>query len=204
MTETVRTTITTALRMLGVSGTEGEMAPPAYYTNTIGLPRLKGLYLQFISAGRFGPMTEVLITEDYEAGENERITVDSDVDLDITLPLIISDTNAAGTTVDRAVYDRSVVQITGGSSYLYDAGQTVDPWCEIEALTLDSETPLGARYANHIAALLAVDISPECGVVPSSVVAGLAETARAILRFKPPIRVAIDSAVLRANPRIFC
>lgn len=192
--------------MLGVSGTEGEMAPSAYYESTVGLPALKGLYLQFISSGRFGPIRNLSVTEATEAMENERISDISGTGVTITFPTTIEDTTydpvqGTVTTADRAPRDRSVIIIEGGSTYLYDEGQTSDPWIEIEAITLDSETPLGARYATYIAALLAVLIGPEVGFEAGTTVKGLAEAGRAALRMKPPIRVNADAAVLRGLAR---
>jgi len=206
MTVTCREVITRALRMLGVDGTEGSPAPTPHNSVVIGLRGLKGLYLQFVMSGRFGPIRNLSVDEATEAMENERISDISGSGVTITFPVTVEDTvydpvQGAVSTEDRAPRDRSVIIIEGGSTYIYDEGQTVDPWCEIEALTLDSEAPLGARFDNYLCALLAVMIAPECQVRPSDEVKGFAQAGRAAFRMKPPIRVNAETAVLRGLAR---
>lgn len=193
---TVRQTITRAYRMLGVLG-EGNRAPSADQA-VDGLEALGSLYLQLISAGRFGPMTDVAVEEAYTAGENERIADISGLSVAITLPTTIADTDENGDATTRAPQDRSVVQIAGGSTYIYDIGNPGEAkWVSVDSLTLDSVTPLSARYATPIAALLACAIAAETGFDPPAMVLSMAEAGRATLRIKKPIAVAAPRPLLR-------
>jgi hypothetical protein len=192
---TCREGVTRTLRYLGLVS-EGQPAPSAYDAQN-ALQALQNVYLEFISAGRFGPSTDVLISADYTASENERVINETVTDYTISLPDTIDTTDACGATVTRAPYDRSFVIVAGGSTFLYDAD--LAGWQEIEALTLDSDMPLGRRYFLGLAALTALAL-PELGDPPPFVVS-LAETARAKLRAKPPIKVSTESPVLRTLSR---
>jgi hypothetical protein len=192
---TCRDAITRALRFLSVVS-EGQPAANAYDAQN-GLEALKNVYLEFISAGRFGPITNVLASANYTANENERVT--KTTTLTVTLPTTITDTDACGNSITRAPYDRSVVIEAGSSTYLYDAD--LAGWQTIETLTLDSDLPLGRRYFLDLSALIAIAL-PELGD-PPPFVAAMAQSARAKLRAKPPIKVSAEAPVLRTLARGF-
>ena len=192
---TVQEGVTRALRYLSVVN-EGHPAPAAYESD-IGLQALKALYVQLVTGGRFGPITDVAVTAAYTAGENERIADLSGVAVAVTLPASVVD---AVTGLSRAVEDRSVVQIVGGSTWIYDTGQGA--WVDTQAITLASQLPLGHRFMTALAALLAVVVAPELGVSAPETVVTLAESGRAQLRAKKPIRVSVDTAMLRGLAQI--
>lgn len=192
---TVQEGVTRALRYLSVVN-EGHPAP-APYESDVALQALKALYVQLVTGGRFGPITDVAVTAAYTAGENERIADLSGVAVAITLPASVVD---AVTGLSRAVEDRSVVQIVGGSTWIYDTGQGA--WVDTQAITLASQFPLGHRFMTALAALLAVVVAPELGVSAPETVVTLAESGRAQLRVKTPIRVSADTAMLRGLAQI--
>lgn len=190
---TCRDAITRALRFLSVVS-EGQPAANAYDAQN-GLEALKNVYLEFISGGRFGPIADVRVSADYTANENERVI--KTTTLTVTLPTAITTVDDCGTSVTRAPYDRSVVIEAAAYTHLYDADLAA--WQTIETLTLDSDLPLGRRYFLDLAALIAVAL-PELGD-PPPFVAAMAQSARAKLRAKPPIKVSTEAPVLRTLAR---
>jgi hypothetical protein len=161
------------------------------------LEAAKGMYRGFIGNGMFGPTTDVLIEDDYEAGENERIVNSSADDVTITLPLNITECG-----VDRTPEDRAFVIIAGADPlyYIYDAD--VADWVEIGGLTLDSNAPLSGRFETGLASLLAVHILSEYGMEPSAILADMARTAHAAMRLKKPRLTPVPNALLRGVGRI--
>jgi hypothetical protein len=157
----------------------------------------KGMLRGFIGNGMFGPAADVLIEEDYEAGENERVINNSADDVTITLPLTITECG-----VDRTPEDRAFVIIAGADPlyYIYDAD--VADWVEIGGLTLDSNAPLSGRFETGLASLLAVHILSEYGMEPSAILADMARTAHAAMRLKKPRLTPVPNALLRGVGRI--
>src|SRR5690242_8868223 len=112
---TVRSLVNRAHRYLQTYGS-GET--PSDDDGDIGLEELKLYLKQLISKGVFGPITDVVVEDDYEAGENERIANISGGSVAVTLPATITD---AVTGDERAPEDRAVVIVAGDSTSIYDA-----------------------------------------------------------------------------------
>lgn len=195
---TCRHLITRALRMLSLV-TEGHPEPEAYDAQN-ALEAFRDMLTAYVAEGVFGPLTNVAVSADYTAKENERVADVSGSDVVITLPATISEVDpCTGATVTRAPYDRSVVLIAGGDCYIYDANHGA--WSQVGALTLDSHAPLSATLERGLAALLAGNLAPDYGVNLSPVVLGVASSTHAALRRKPPIPVAVEGPLLRTLGR---
>jgi hypothetical protein len=193
--KTMRQLITRAARLATIHGGAGMRVLPAEMVAD-GLESALGMYSGFIGNGLFGPITDVLIEEAYEAGENERIVNSTTDDLDITLPITITECG-----VDRSPEDRAFVIISGVDPlfYVYDAD--VADWVEIGGLTLDSDAPLSGRFATGLSALLAVHMLSEYGIEPSAILADMARTAHGALRLKKPRIVSVQTPLLRGVGR---
>jgi hypothetical protein len=185
---TVRTLVNRAHRYLKTYGS-GET--PSDDDGDIGLEELKALLRQMIAKGVFGPITDVAVTEDYEAGENERVNNLSASAITVTMPSTIED---AVTGEDRAPEDRAVVIVPADSYNIYDANQ--GEWVEVEALTLNSVEPF---YAFNLGWLLAEQMSESFHVELGPIAKGKADTTRAALRLKRPIRVTAPTSLLHMH-----
>jgi hypothetical protein len=156
--------------------------------------------------------TDVETDEDYTAEENERIRVNSNSAVTVTIPVVVGSEEkvltCCGQTIlkcegydDRAPKDGARVQVTDTNSnaaltYYYCAD--VAAWMPVESLTLNSEVPLNADMIDGLAAMLAVRLAPEYGVELSPVVVGLAGEARTKMRARYGRRAnfAADAAML--------
>lgn len=179
MSTTCQTIINRALTKLGILGSSS--ATPTTADNALGLEALKGIYQRLINSGAFGQLTDVIVTSDYTAGENERIKTTSTVI--ITLPDQVSfvgyepcagygqvglftDDNLVRPPRDLAVV--SIVYTDNGTiqDYIYD--NRLRQWVEINALTYTSVAPLALRDEGGLAATLAIDLADEFGQQPTA------------------------------------
>ena len=87
--KTMRQMETRAARLATIHGGAGMRTLPAEMSADL-LEAHKAMYSGFIGNGMFGPITDVLADDDYEAGENERVINGTDGDIEITLPLTIT------------------------------------------------------------------------------------------------------------------
>lgn len=159
---------------------------------------------------------DVEATEDYTAGENERIRVNSDEEVTVTVPSAVSSARSIllccndFTLVcegydDRAPKDGARVQITdtGGTvsaTYYYraDAGQ----WMRADALTMSSAVPLNADMHSGLTAILGERLgSMEPGVPTSPSLVAEAAAARVRMRARYGKRqdVGVDVALLNTS-----
>jgi hypothetical protein len=169
---TVRQIITAALRKAGVVS-EGQPAPNAYDTQN-ALYLFQGWYDASMASGLFGRLEDVIIEDDYEAGEFERITNTSDADVTVTLPATITDDpNSA----ERVPLDLCpVVVVDPGAdplNYIYDG--IVGDWVSLNDLTLDSVAPLSQRGQGGLSSVLAVLMSEELGYTVGPATLGSAQ-----------------------------
>lgn len=173
---TVRDTIKRAMRQLQVLAAGRE---PKASESADALTALQGLYNHLASTEAFGPLTNVLTSGSYVAGENERITGATSV----TLPDTITD---ACTGLERSPKDRAVVVVTGETpaTHLYDADLAA--WIDISALDLNADTPLGSRWAEGIAAQLAVMMAGEFGATPNAMTIDAARRGKRAMSRKDP------------------
>lgn len=185
---TVRSLVNRAHRYLKTYGS-GET--PSDDDGDIGLEELQLYLKQNVAKGVFGPLTDVVITEAYEAGENERIANLTGSALTVTLPDSIVD-DVTGD--DRAPEDRAVVIVAGDSTSLYDA--TLAAWVNLDTMTLNDDEPLAGF---NLAWPLALQMSESFGLEPGPVLVAKAATTQAALRLKKPIRVTAPLAVLQTH-----
>lgn len=141
---TCRDIITLALqqaRIVGIGRT------PRASEAEAGMNALQSLYDHMFSHGPLGPFTEVYATEDYTAGEDERIIADNAT---ITIP----DTIEVYGDDPRTPTDLAAVVVitdTTRLQYVFSLGR----WEVCHALTLDDTAPLSERDRTGLAALLA-------------------------------------------------
>jgi hypothetical protein len=169
---TVRQIVTAALRKVGVVS-EGQPAPTAYDAQN-ALEVLQGWYDASMASGLFGRLEDVIVDDDYEAKEFERVTNTSASAISVTLPLTITDDpNSA----ERVPLDLCpVVVIDPGEdplNYIYDG--IVGDWISLNDLTLDSVAPLSQRGRDGLSSVLAVKISEEFGYTVGPATLGSAQ-----------------------------
>lgn len=142
--------ITRALRRLKVLD-ESE-APSAEHAVT-GMEALQDLFDNAVMAVA---LTDVVVTANYTAGENERIRLSGGA-WTITYPTTISDDG------DRDPYDLRVVVVAGATPVhkIYDA--QLASWVTVSGLTLADDCPLSTRNAKAISGLLAGQLAEEYG-----------------------------------------
>ncbi len=139
-------------------------------------------------------LEDVYITDDYEAGENERITFTSGSPT-VTYPTTITD-GATRTPQNGAIVE--VVAAAGSTRKIYIA--ELKTWMALTSLTENSEQPFGPTHDADVAAMLAVRF---CGPVfqketPDDV-AALAIRGRSNIRnaFRQAHTPTFDRALLR-------
>lgn len=175
---TILDLIKRALRQIGVVPAGQE---PDSDQSADALIVLQGLYDHLAATQAFGPLTNVLTSGAYTAGENERITGASSV----TLPTTITDPWNAEV---RSPKDRSIVVVAGATpvTHLYDAD--LASWVEIRALTLTDEAPLSSRFSEGLAAMVAVMSASDYGVPVSPMTADTARRGKRALTRTDPFR----------------
>jgi hypothetical protein len=99
-------------------------------------------------------LTDVLITADYEAKENERITYTSG-SWTVTYPTTISEDGTSRTPQNGAIVE--VSGTSGSTRKIYIA--ELKTWMTLTGLTLDSEQPFGPTHDLDVAAMIAARIS---------------------------------------------
>lgn len=100
-------------------------------------------------------LTDVLITEDYEAGENERVTYTSGSPV-VTYPTTVE--GADGT--DRPPQNGALVEVSGASGStrkIYIA--ELKTWMTLTGLDMDSDQPFGPSHDLNVAAMIAARIA---------------------------------------------
>lgn len=119
---------------------------------------LQALYGDLITRG--ADLTDVYKSADYTANENERVT--NSTSITVTLPSTITDVDTQTTRPPR---DFSTVVVVGSTpaTYVYDANLAA--WVHIEGLTLNSAAPWSAFLGQSLAAMLAVFMAEEGGLV---------------------------------------
>lgn len=140
-------------------------------------------------------LTDVLIDDDYEAGENERISWTSGSPT-VTYPTSITTDGPARTPYNGAIVETSAT--TGSTRKIYIA--ELKTWMTLTSLTADSEQPFGPTHDADVAAMLAARF---CGPVfqtatPDDVIA-LANQGRTHIRnaFRQIYTPTFDRALLR-------
>lgn len=140
-------------------------------------------------------LADVLISDDYEAGENERITSTSGSPT-ITYPTTIDVCGTVRTPQNGALVE--VAGASGSTRKIYVA--ELKTWMTLTGLTLDSEQPFGPTHDLDVAAMLAARIAGPVMQAPTpDDVLTLAGQARGNLRraFRQAGVTRFDRALLR-------
>ena len=145
------------------------------------LATLQSIYDEAVGGGWFGSLTDVLVSEDYEASENERVFNNTDTSLSITCPETVTD---AFTGDERPPRDRSVVVIAGSTveAFLYSAQRGA--WDDLTDLALDDFAPLSDRSKDGLASLLAVRLGEEYGAEIGPAIKGAAAVFTSMISHK--------------------
>lgn len=152
------------------------------------------MILTLPAVGVGGPLTPVVISEAYTAGENEAITNTSGGAVVITLPTTVTDPWTGET---RPPLPGAIVQINGAASpEIHIYVDYLASWKEITGLTQNSAVPFGPAHNEGLAAMLALRIAGPNTKIPDNVVL-MAERGDQDLyrRFPPDLQVAIDTAM---------
>lgn len=143
---------------------------------------LSGLYLEAVDAGAFGRFSDVLATENYTAGEFQRIRASDGVT--VTLPLTISDNTYVGNQYTwpamtiwggydygawsadrpRPPFNNSAVQVirpTGSTTYTYVAERGA--WVSLDETDSTDTFPFQKSWEDGWAALLAERVADNYG-----------------------------------------
>lgn len=163
---TVLDWIARSMRMLGVLTAgrvpDGKMAADA-------LEAANGLILALPEVGNAPTLKEVIVSGDYEAGENERIVNTTGADITVTLPETIKDCGRERTPVNGA---RVVIAGDAPITFIYLSNSG---WHKVSGLTLNDAAPLGGELYTGLCAVLAVHLAPEYDVEPSATIVSLAQ-----------------------------
>ena len=193
---TIREVLTRAIRMTRAIAL---VDTPSAAEMDAALEDLQSLFLTF----PIRKLTPVLITADYTAKENERITYTSG-SWTVTYPTTITDNGT-----DRTPYNGALVEVSGTSGStrkIYIA--ELKTWMTLTGKALADENPFGPTHDMNVAAMMAARIA---GTVfqreaPGDVMA-LASMARSTIRndfrqiYTPNFdRALIGSANLRLEP----
>lgn len=165
---TVLNWISRSLRMLGAIGT-GEIA--AGQEAKDALEAVNGLILGLPEIGLAPTLTEVIISADYTAGEDERIV--NNGGYAVTLPTTIDDCGETRSPLNGARVVVVAAGVATTSIYLSNSG-----WETVSGLKLTDTAPLGPEVYTGLCGLLAVHLAPEYGVEPNATVVGFATGGR--------------------------
>lgn len=186
---TLQALIQRAARMLNRiavgSEVEGEEATEA-------LAIFQAMILSLPALGLGGPLTPVVISADYTAGENERI-LDTSGTATVTRPTTIDDNGVA-----RAPINGAIVEVVGASPTLHIYVAYLGAWKPLMGLSFADENPLGPQHDEGLAAMLAVRWAPPSMGLPANVAAMSERGMRDIeTRFLKPIESRLDTAHVR-------
>jgi hypothetical protein len=132
-------------------------------------------------------LTDVLITANYTAGEDERIT-DLAGSYTVTRPTEI-------TADDRPPRNGAIIEVTGTSPTRHVYVSELKAWSQVNGLALTSEQPFGPSLDEAVTDMVALRI---CDTVfqrePSQMLVQLATMGRAMFdaRFHLPIKAQVD------------
>lgn len=191
---TIRDTLTRAVRMTGVRALGDD---PGAEEFDAGLTALQSMIDSFVALG--GPLTDVLITADYTAGENERVTSDGGP-FAVSLPDTVTDSK---TGQPRAPRNGAVVEVCGATPQAYVYCAQLAAWKPTKGLTFASDQPFGPEHDEGLAAMTAVRLAPDLQTTPSQWVVALAEQGRRMLRqrTRQPFTATTDPLLLNVFQR---
>lgn len=130
-----------------------------------GMLALQSYYDSLVEEGVFGRFTDVLADEDYEAQENERVNA---AGFTITLPTVI-EVEGEDDRSPRHLAIIAVIRAAGTTVSVYD-GYAAE-WRTINGLDADDDFPLPNGLFEGVAALLAIQLSPDSDAdIPAAVV----------------------------------
>lgn len=136
-------------------------------------------------------LTDVVISADYTAGEDERIT-DTSGSATVTRPTTITD---AVTQEVRTPRNGAVIEVTGTTPTRHVYISELKAWSAVYGLTLASEQPFGPAMDDALSDMFAARFCETIfQIEPTAVLVALAGQGKADFgaRFAPPITAQID------------
>lgn len=190
---TIRDTLTRAIRMTGARALGDD--PEAEEIN-LALATVQNMLLALPRPN----LTDVLISANYTANENERVTITSGTPV-VTTPTTVVDSK---TGQPRPPTDGAVVIVTGAAPKYWFYSKPLATWTDLNALTLLSIQPLGPEMEEGLAAMVAVRAAPDLQQpqIPQWVVELATQGRKAILqRFRQPFTATTDPLLLNVFQR---
>lgn len=192
---TVRETLIGAIRMTGARGLEDT---PSAAETAMALEAFQSLLNQLPRVA----LTDVLISANYTAGENERVFNTSGGAVTITLPQTVTDSITGET---RAPRNGSVVEIADATPERHIYISELGSWQEYSNLAETDPQPFGSEHEQGLRAMLAVRVAADLQVPKLSdwVVEAAVVGRRTIRqRFKQPVTITTDPLLLSATQRV--
>jgi hypothetical protein len=208
MATTCRDIIKDALGRIGMLAAGRE---PSASAADQALQYLNNLYTDLVGMGTFGRMRDVRVTAGtpYTAHEQERISIDNDDGITVSLPTSVTqeydydgpsayphdygfstagDYGTLTTITERPVRDQSIVIVNSVCSctakiYVYDGATST--WHALGTLTLSDPAPLALRYRGSITSLLAEKLCDPYGQQVSPSLQRDVRNANVMLTLKP-------------------
>ena len=159
--------------------------------------------------------TDVVVTADYTAGENERISVNTSDAVTITVPSLVSsaekvlfccnqiELKCSGYD-DRVPKDGARVWVNDlqtTDAYFYMYRSDIAQWTSAKDLTPDSDLPLSEDWHEGLSAMLAARLARYYGLPLEQVTVALATAteSRMRARFGKRQQIAVDTPLLRTS-----
>ncbi len=144
---TMRATLIRAIRLTRARAL-GDV--PASEEITAALEDAQGMFLAF----PIRKLTDVLISANYTAGENERVSFTSGAPT-VTYPTTVDDAGTTRTPQNGALVE--VASATAPARKIYIA--ELKTWMPLTDLTVNSEQPFGPTHDGNVAAMIAARIA---------------------------------------------
>ena len=200
---TCRDVLTEAYNALGLIAMGGQ---PTADEIDGGLLAMAAIVLDLHAAR--GPLRDIDVSAAYLASENQRIRVEADANIVVTLPNSVflscgidrseyrfgcadfpnfttGSVSAADGYQSRPPRDGSRIEIVGATQALYFYRSDINAWVPASPLAIDGPTPLNARYDSAFAALVAERLCDPMGVSPSPVLVKRIARGNAALMLQP-------------------
>jgi hypothetical protein len=192
---TVQELIRRAYRLAGYLKMDDQ---PTVSEMTNGIEALQGVLHEVLV--QYARLTDVIIEDDYEAGENERVFNYGTPSYTVTPPTTIED---AVTGEDRPPRNGAMIEVSDPTPQQYVWVSHFGAWKQLHDLSISDSNPLGPAHDQDLAALLAVRLSAELPAKLPAQTLALAAAGRTSIRqrFRQPIAAVTDPLLLSPRQR---
>lgn len=144
---TMRAILTRAIRLTRARAL-GDV--PGSEEITAALEDAQGMFLAF----PIRKLTDVLITANYTAGENERISFTAGAPV-VTYPVTVQDKDGTRTPQNGAIVEVANASAPARKIYIAE----LKTWMSLAGLTVNSDQPFGPTHDHDVAAMIAARIA---------------------------------------------